>query len=335
MITTEIRNLIDNSERIVCVAHQGPDGDAVGSTTALASFLKKIGKKVEVILPNKVPEYLKFIPNTYKVMDADNMLVLSEIEMQKADLIFCLDFNQPHRVGKLEKILVQSKAKKIMIDHHLHPNDFCDITISHPEVSSTCQLVYQFMAEINEELIYSDDIMTSIYTGILTDTGSFRFSSVDAQTHRIAQKFIEHGFKHEKVHREIYDQNKLNRMQLMGYCIHQKLKIDSENKVGILTITSEELKRFNCQKSDTEGFVNMVLSIIGVEIALFIIEQEKESKLSLRSVDNWHVNEIMNEFYAGGGHKNAAGGQFKGTPAQASYHFSTTVIPVIDKFFHE
>lgn len=334
MINPEIIELINKAEKIVCIAHKGPDGDAVGSTVALSTFFKKMGKKSQVVLPNKVPDYLAFLPYSDLVINGDSMEIMSEMEITNADLIFCLDFNHPSRVGNLEKFLLKAKGKKIMIDHHLNPSDFCDHVLSKPEVSSTCQLVYDFMKEIKEENIYSEDIMQCIYTGIVTDTGSFRFSSVDANTHYIAQKFIENGFKHEIIHREIFDQNKLNRLQLMGYCIHKKIEILKEEKVGVLSVTQNELKEFGCNKSDTEGFVNMVLSIIGVEVALFLIEQDTLVKLSLRSIGNWHVNEIMNNHFNGGGHKNAAGGQFEGTIDQAILYFKENVIPEISTYNH-
>lgn len=326
---------LDQVENIVCIAHKGPDGDAVGSTVALATFLNKMGKNAQVVLPNPAPPYLQFMPKTDKIINHDNHPEQAKKLLAEADLIFCLDFNTPARVGTLEKALVESKAYKVMIDHHLYPADFCNEIISKPEISSTCQMVFDFMATIDETLIYDQEIMTSIYTGILTDTGSFRFSSVDGRTHEIAQKFIDKGFDHERIHREIFDQNKIERMKLMGYCIHQKMEILEESSLGILTITQEELNEFSCEKSDTEGFVNMLLSLEGVEVAGFFIQQGEMTKLSFRAVGNWNVNEIMSEYFEGGGHKSAAGGQFKGDPEETVHFFYENVLPTLSKYHHE
>lgn len=333
MITAQIKDQLEKAHKIVFTAHKGPDGDACGSTLAMYYFFKQLGKDVSVVLPNPVPNYLSKIPGSNLVINFEFQEKLATQTLQDADLIFCLDYNNPSRVGQMEEALLQADSFKIMIDHHLYPVDFCDAVISKPEISSTCQLVYDFMDALDNSKLYTQEIMACIYTGILTDTGSFRFSSVDARTHEIAMKFKEHGLDHEIIHRHLFDDNRPERMQLLGYCINQKMKLFLDKKVGFLSLSSQELKTFNCTKQDTEGFVNYLLSMQGIEVAAFFIEQNNEIKLSLRSVGNWHVNKIVSDHYNGGGHQSAAGGQFKGSMDELYAHFETTVFPKLETYY--
>lgn len=333
MITDTIKEQINRADKIVFTAHKGPDGDACGSTLAMYYYFKQFGKNVSVVLPNPVPKYLAKIPGSDLVINHEFQEELATKTLQEADLIFCLDYNTPSRVGNMEEALLQTTAFKIMIDHHLFPADFCNEVISKPEISSTCQLVYDFLEAFDEAKIYTPEIMSCIYTGILTDTGSFRFSSVDAKTHEIAMKFKQHGLDHEIIHRNLFDDNRPERMQLLGYCINKKMKLFLDKKVGFLSLTAQELNDFNCTKQDTEGFVNYLLSMQGIEVAVFFIEQKEEIKMSLRSVGNWHVNKIVSDYYNGGGHQSAAGGQFKGTMDELFTHFETVVFPKLDQYF--
>lgn len=332
MVTQEILDKINASNKIVFTAHKGPDGDACGSTLAMYYFFKQMGKDVAVVLPNPVPNYLSKIPGSKNVINFEFQEQDAIDCINNADLIFCLDYNNPSRVGNMEHSLTASRAYKIMIDHHLFPKDFCDITISKPEISSTCQMVFDFMQEIDESKIYTQEIMNCIYTGILTDTGSFRFSSVDARTHEIAMKFKQNNFDHEIIHRQLFDDNKPERMQLLGYCINKKMKLFLDKKIGFLSLTSKELSEFNCTKQDTEGFVNYLLSMQGIEVAAFFIEQNDQVKISLRAVGAWHVNKIVSEHYDGGGHQSAAGGQFSGTVEELESHFEKTIFPILNGY---
>lgn len=333
MITNQIKEHINQANKIVFTAHKGPDGDACGSTLAMYYYFKQFGKDVSVVLPNPVPNYLSKIPGLDLVIDFEFQEERATQTLRDADLIFCLDYNNPTRVGNMENALLQTEAFKIMIDHHLFPVDFCDAVISEPEISSTCQLVYDFMDAFDASKIYTPEIMSCIYTGILTDTGSFRFSSVDARTHEIAMRFKQHGLDHEIIHRNLFDDNRPERMQLLGYCINQKMQLFLDKKVGFLSLTLKELEDFNCTKQDTEGFVNYLLSMQGIEVAAFFIEQNGEVKLSLRAVGDWHVNKIVSDFYNGGGHQSAAGGQFKGSMDELFTHFQKTVFPKLDDYY--
>lgn len=333
MITAQIKEQINLSQNIVFTAHKGPDGDACGSTLAMYYFFKQLGKEVSVVLPNPVPNYLSKTPGSDLVIDFEFQEGLATKTLKEADLIFCLDYNNPSRVGHMETALLDTEAFKIMIDHHLYPVDFCQAVISKPEISSTCQLVYDFLVEFDEEKIYTPEIMACIYTGILTDTGSFRFSSVDARTHEIIMKFKQHNFDHEIIHRQLFDDNRPERMQLLGYCINQKMKLFLDKKVGFLSLSAQELKEFDCTKQDTEGFVNYLLSMQGIEVAAFFIEQNNEIKMSLRSVGDWHVNKIVSDHYNGGGHQSAAGGTFKGSMEELFDHFQINIFPKLDSYY--
>ncbi|MGB0870105.1 MAG: DHH family phosphoesterase [Flavobacteriales bacterium] len=332
MLTKEILEKIEEANYIVFTAHKGPDGDACGSTLAMYYFFKQLNKKVDVVLPNPTPNYLRHIPGSDLVVDFETQQKKATECLEQADFIFCLDYNHPSRVGQMEEALLKATGTKMMIDHHLNPADFCDFVVSKPEISSTCQMVFDFLQAYDESKIYTPEIMKCIYTGILTDTGSFRFSSVDARTHEIAMKFKEHHFDHEIIHRQLFDDNKPNRMKLLGYCINQKMQLFLEKKIGFLSLTSEELKSFDCTKQDTEGFVNYLLSMQGIEVAVFFIEQANEIKMSLRAVGNWHVNEIVSEYYNGGGHQSAAGGHFVGEMQDLQKHFEANVFPKLETY---
>ena len=291
----------------IIVTHKGPDGDAIGSSVALYHFLRKLDKNPILVLPDAPSSFLiPFLLNVdYQIYDS-NPLVNSE----DSNLLFCLDFNSADRVGtKMEPFVRGFSDQKIMIDHHPNPELFCDITISRTEVCSTAQMIYQVIQEMNLLEQLDAEIGKAIYLGIMTDTGSFRFPSVDKNTHLILSHLLEIGVKHHEIHEAVYDVNTIDRLQLRGYAISEKLELHPDFPLGVISLSKEELDRFNSQKGDTEGLVNVILSIEGISVAVFFKEENEGVKISFRSKGKYVVNEFASQYFSGGGHKYAAGGQ--------------------------
>ncbi|MGB5943139.1 MAG: bifunctional oligoribonuclease/PAP phosphatase NrnA [Leeuwenhoekiella sp.] len=305
-----LKTLLAEPKKIVIVPHKNPDGDALGSTLGLYQFLRKQGHDATVVAPNDYPKFLKWLPaeDTIIKFDQENGRAIRLIE--EAELIFTLDFNSLPRTGDMEKPLANAKAKYIMIDHHQQPDDYAVVTLSDVTASSTCEMVYRTLAALDGTDMIDQDIATCLYTGIMTDTGSFRFSACTAATHRVIADLIGKGADHTFIHQQIYDANSETRMQLLGTAL-SNLKVLSEYKTAYITLTQEELDRHDYQKGDTEGFVNYGLAVDGVVLAFIFIENEQEGiiKISLRSKGDFSVNEMSRKYFSGGGHTNAAGGK--------------------------
>ena len=305
-----IVNEIKSASRIIITAHKSPDGDSIGSSLGLYHFIKKLGKEVVICHPDPAPDYLLFLEGveTIKTMATENL----EIEelFEKSDLIFCLDYNATDRVGEgMQHLLEKSEAKKIMIDHHLNPQDFAFITISETSVCSTSQLIVELIEQSGNGDLLDEKIGTPLYLGILTDTGSFRFPSVQPRTHELLAKLLHAGVKHYLVHETLNDNNTFDRLRLQGYALSQKLELIEDYNVALIWLTEEELTKYNYKKGDTEGFVNIALSIKGMKAAMFFAERDGIVKISFRSKgqDN-PVNVLASEHFNGGGHANASGG---------------------------
>lgn len=303
--------LIDSAQSIVITAHKSPDGDAVGSSLALARYLNKRQKRATVLLPDKFAEYLRWMSGVETIVYFDESPAEATELLGKADLIFCLDYNVLSRTGKaMSAALEAQKGKKpfVLIDHHQHPDAFPEVLISETSSCSTAQLVYQFITGISGKEAIDQEIGACLYCGIMTDTGSFRFPSVEPETHEIAAHLIRIGVDHADIHRKVYDTNLLDRLRLVGYALSEKLVVLPEYHTAYIALSGEELQRFNYRPGDTEGLVNQALSIEGVNMAAFFREGNNEVKLSLRSQGSFKVNEFASRYFDGGGHMNAAGG---------------------------
>ena len=300
---------ITNANSIVITAHRSPDGDSIGSSMALYHLLKKWQKNVTVVHPDPAPKFLHWVPNQEVIIDFENQAEKASELLLAADLIFCLDYNEPSRVGKdMQEVLVQSKAVKVMIDHHLHPADFCDFTLSETSACSTCELLFQWLKAIQKENEIDAVIGQCLYLGIMTDTGSFRFPSVSSGTHEIAAFLIEKGVKHFEIHEAVFDTNTIDRIRLKGYALSEKLVLIPGIPVAYASLSEGELNRFNYQKGDTEGLVNQILGIQGIKMAVFFAEKDGKVKISFRSKGEYVVNQLANDHFEGGGHAYASGG---------------------------
>ncbi len=299
---------IKNKKNILISSHKAPDGDAIGSSLALKIALEKLGHNVTVVVPDDFPGFLKWMPFHETILRYDIEPQAAQEALQQADAFFSLDYNDLRRIGEFgEQVEQRQDLLKIMIDHHRDPKNYARFALSDIQASSTCELVFRFL-EINglTDLI-DKDVASCIYTGLLTDTGSFRFSSTTARTHEIAAFLLKRGAENAKIYELIYDNSSIHRLQLLGYAITEKLEYLPEYRTAIISLTEKELKKFHYQKGDTEGIVNYPLSVKNIVYSIFISEKEGVVKISMRSKGQFPVNEIAAEYFDGGGHLNAAG----------------------------
>ncbi|WP_340155648.1 bifunctional oligoribonuclease/PAP phosphatase NrnA [uncultured Winogradskyella sp.] len=307
----EIKTLLSAPKHIVIVPHRNPDGDAMGSTLGLYHYLKLYNHEVTVIAPNDYPDFLKWLPGDDTVLKFETQQEESNALIEKADLIFTLDFNAFHRAGhQMAEVLEQSKATKLMIDHHQQPDDYAKYMYSDVTMSSTCEMVYNFIEMLGDKEKVNATIATCLYVGIMTDTGSFRFPATTARTHQVIGNLIEKGAENSQIHNNIYDTNSYSRLQLLGRAM-QNLKVIPELRTAYITLSQAELDEFNFKKGDTEGFVNYALSLKGIIFAAMFTESKQDQiiKISLRSKGEFSVNELSRAHFHGGGHTNAAGGR--------------------------
>ena len=307
-----MKELIKTKNFALIFSHQGPDGDSVGSSVALSIYLSKIGVENKIIFPDPYPHFFSWITGINNSIVASENLEKVEQLYDASDLIFCLDFNHRSRVGKdLQELISRTNNKYIfVIDHHTRPENFGNYEIIDQNASSTAELIYKFIDSNNDLSLVDIPISEAIYTGIITDTGSFKYSSVTSTTHQIAAFLKDKGLNQVVIHDKIFDQNSVSKINLLGYAL-QKIKIEESVSLALLFLTEKELNMFNYQKGDSEGFVNYCLSIKGIENAVFLREDKDIIKISLRSKGKVKVNEFSSKFYEGGGHQNAAGAAVK------------------------
>lgn len=306
---SELTTLLSSATRIVITTHTNPDGDAIGSSLALYHYFTEAGKNVSLIVPNKYPEFISWLPGNGEIIVFEDDRERSKSVFSEADVVFCLDYNALHRSGSLKDSIAASAAFKIMIDHHPEPaiEEF-DYIISTTETSSTAELIYDFIIESSGNQLINKEIASCLYVGIMTDTGSFSFACNRPSTFYVSAKLLETGIDSEWIHRMVYDTFSEDRLRLLGYSLSEKLVVHREFATAYIALSKEELKKFNYQVGDTEGIVNYALSIKGVTMAVLLTERRGKIRLSFRSKGNFSVNEIAKKHFQGGGHKNAAGG---------------------------
>lgn len=305
----KILELVKQAQSIVITSHKSPDGDSIGSSLAVFHLFKHWGKNVQVVHPDPAPAFLHWVNGQETIVDFETRQEEASNALKGADLIFCLDYNEPSRVGEaMQAVLLEAAAPKVMIDHHLHPADFCVEVISDTSASSTCELVYKWIKEIGHLDDIDENSGTAIYLGIMTDTGSFRFPSVSSFTHEAIGDLIRRGVKHFLIHEAVYDTNTIDRIKLRGFALSEKLVCLDGLPVAYVALSEEELNRFHYQKGDTEGLVNQILGIQGIKMAVLFVEKEGKIKISFRSKGDYFVNELAKTHFNGGGHAYASGG---------------------------
>ena len=301
--------LLATPKKIFITTHHKPDGDAIGSMLGLYHYLRGKGHEVTAVAPSEVPDFLLFLPSVNYVINYEEHPEKAQKALQAADLIFCLDFNDYSRTKNLEAPLAAATQPKILIDHHMFPKDYWDFGMSEPEKSSTCEMVYDFINIAGDNASIDVKVATCLYTGTMTDTGSFRFSVTSGHVHRMIADFLDRGLKHAPIHEAINDNWSANRMRFVGYMLIEKMEIFPKYNAGLIHISREDLKLFNLTTGDTEGLVQYPLNIRGIRFATLITERADEVKLSFRSKGDFDVNKFAREHFNGGGHFNASGGK--------------------------
>ena len=325
----EVQLLLSTPKKIAIIPHRGPDGDAMGSTLALYHFLLKNNHDAVVISPNEFPDFLAWMPGseTVKIFEKDKQNCTKILD--EAELIFTLDFNALHRTGEMEQVLAKLTAPFIMIDHHQKPDDYAAVTYSNTAFGSTCEMIYNFISFLGKKDQIDKVIGTCIYTGILTDSGSFRFPKTTGNTHRIVAELIDLGVENTEIPTLLFDNSGFERLQLLGRAL-QNMKVIAEHKTAYTTLNQEELNSFNYVKGDTEGIVNYGLQIKGIHFAAIFIENKEEKiiKISFRSQGDFDVNQFARDYFHGGGHRNAAGGKSEETMEETIEKFENLVAKI-------
>lgn len=322
-----LNSLIAQAKLIVITSHKSPDGDSIGSSLGLFHYLSMEHENIVICHPDEAPGFISWFEGFDKIKTFAQHEAEVVALMQEADLIFCLDYNSPGRIGKMDELLQKATGKKVMIDHHKDPaENFVDLMFSDPACCSTSQLILELMESRADLSKLDARIGTPLYAGIVTDTGSFRFSSVTSKTHYFAALLLEAGVNHASVHERIFDTNTEDKIKLVSYALLEKLTILRPFEAAYISLSQAEQDKFNAIKGDTESLVNQALSVQGVKMAVFFKESDGIIKISFRSTGSIPVNELAKEHFEGGGHLNAAGGKYVGKLAAAIDKF-VTILP--------
>lgn len=311
-----LSQLVAEAENIVITTHMSPDGDAMGSALGLAHVLTYMGKTARVVVPDDPSRQLMFLPGAKEVVVFCKYQAFALQLISEADLIFCLDYNALYRIDRVAKSVGEAKAKKVLIDHHIDPENFCDITISHPEMSSTCMLLFMVLCALELYPAIDHDAATCMLAGMMTDTGNFSYNSNDPRIYFIISRLIEKGADKNDLSHRLFDTFSEWCLRLNGYALSKKMEVWKDYHAALITLTRDELNRFHYTRGDTEGLVNRPLAIPGIAYCAFLREEERYIKVSMRSVGDFPCDEVCARYFSGGGHKNAAGGEFRGTMQQ-------------------
>jgi phosphoesterase RecJ-like protein len=306
-----LKSILSSPKNIVITTHHKPDADALGSSLGLAGYLKKIGHQVQVITPSDYPGFLNWMPGQHQVMAYEKGKPFEHLKNRflEADIIFCLDFNSLSRIFDLGEWVNESKATKVMIDHHLQPDSFARFQIWDTRAAATAELIFDFITLMGHHELIDIEIGECLYAGLLTDTGSFKHPSTNRTVHLIVADLLRIGVNPSKVFKLVYDNNNLNRLRFLGFVLKDKLEVYPDWHTAIISISKEELAEYNVDTGDTEGIVNYGLSLKGIVLGIVIIDRKELVKLSFRSVGDFDVNAFARRYFEGGGHKNASGGK--------------------------
>lgn len=305
----DLNILLKDRSEIVITTHQNPDGDALGSVLGLFGFLIKCGHKVTVITPNDYPEFLNWLPGNDLIIDFSKQKSFAEYAISKAQFLFMLDYNDSKRGGEMKEIVENATCTKVMIDHHPFPQMPVDFQFSFPVASSTCELVFEFIAGIDGLSAMDKNISECLYTGILTDTGSFSYNSSRPRTFEIVSQLLSFNINKDEIHHRIFDNYSSERMRLLGFCLNNKMQVFPELHTAFISLSMEEQKQYNFSLGDSEGIVNYPLSIKDICFTAMFIERKDKIKISFRSKGTFPVNIFSEKHFSGGGHTNAAGGE--------------------------
>lgn len=324
-LTSRLLEMINAAENIVITCHTSPDGDALGSSLAMMHLLNGIGKKAHVVTPDVPPEALRFIPGVKEIVAFTRHEDFARQLFEEAQLVIGLDFNALKRLDRLAPLMQDAKAPKALIDHHLDPEQLAEVVISHPEQSSTCLLLFRVICQMGWAELIDKKVAACLYTGMMTDTGNFTYNDSDPEIYLVISHLMECGIDKDKLYRLAFNTKSENQLKLNAYAIAEKLEVLPEHGAALITLDNDELKRFDYKKGDTEGLVNQPLAIPGVGYSVFLREGDEYVKVSARSIGDIPVDKLCSDYFNGGGHKNAAGGEFYGTLAEAVKVFHTAI----------
>ena len=317
-----VESLLNGGQKFVVLAHKNPDGDAVGSSVAMCLFLRSLGKEASVVLPNAFPDFLSWVPSADEILLFDTDTERATAAIDAADAFFCLDFNQLSRIGDAAPLVESRQRPMVLVDHHPQPSQEFAVQISHPEACSTSELVFRLITRLSGAEAVDNAMAQAIYTGMMTDTGAFAYASTRKDIYLIIAELLGKGIDKDLIYRRVFYTSSLSRMRLSGYVLYEKLKYYNKYNAALITLTHPELMRFYAQKGDTEGLVNQALQIKGVRFSCFLREEQPgKINVSLRSVDDFPCNAVAAEFFNGGGHKNASGGELRCSMAEAVEKF--------------
>ena len=325
-LVSRFREAISIKNEIVIVSHVSPDGDAVGSSLALWHYLLQLDKNVSVVVPNSFPASLAWLPGAKSIVYYDMQKNKAEKLFAQADLIIALDFNALKRLDKMANAFANATAPKILIDHHLYPEDFAKIVISYPEISSTAEVIFRLICRLGHFEKITKECAECILTGMMTDTGGFSYNSNQAEIYVIVAELIKLGVDKDEIYRRVFNTFSLNRLKLSTFSIYRKMTVFPEYKTAVILLTVKELERFNYKIGDIEGIVNIPLSIDGIIFSILMREDTDKIKISLRSQGTFPANKVAADLFGGGGHLNAAGGEsYEGL--QASFKKLKAALP--------
>ncbi len=305
-----IGELLQLPQTVLITTHQNPDGDAMGSSLGLAGYLRKKGHHVTVVTPTDYPQNLAWMTGSADVVvfEEKNRTTVSQL-IDEATVIFCVDFSSINRIKELGPMVLQARARKVMIDHHLEPESFADLVYWDTSAASTTQLIFQLITQLGDQALLTIPVAECLYAGLMTDTGSFRHPSTTGDVHRMAAVLVDLGIDVSQIHRRIFDGVSIDKLRFLGYVLNEKLKVLPDYRFAYITLTEQELKRYRSKSGDTEGMVNYALSVEGVVAAAILIDRGEEIRMSFRSIGDFSVRELTSRHFNGGGHKNAAGGR--------------------------
>jgi phosphoesterase RecJ-like protein len=314
-----LKATIDEGSVFVLTCHAGPDGDALGSTLGLAHYLQALGKEAVVIVPDAYPDFLAWMPGTQEIIRFDKHRDKAELMLAMADSIFAMDYNALSRVDDMGPIIERSKAKKILVDHHLSPDSFCDLAFSYPQLTSTCEVVFRLVCAMQGYDLLTKAACECIYAGMMTDTGCFSYGPCTQEVYLIISMLMQKEINKDRIYNKIFNNYSEGRLRLMGYVLYEKMQVFPEHHAALITLSREEMARFDFNKGDTEGLVNILLQMKGIYFSAFLREDTEKDliRVSLRSQGTFPCNKFAGKYFSGGGHLNASGGQHNGTLQEA------------------
>lgn len=314
-----LRGVIAEGSMFVLTCHAGPDGDALGSTLAMAHYLMALGKEATVIVPDAFPDFLAWMPGAQEIVRFDKHRDKAELIIAMADVVMAMDYNALSRVNEMGPAIEKSKAKKVLIDHHLQPDSFCDLNFSFPKLSSTCEVAFRLVVAMGGYDLLTKAACECIYAGMMTDTGSFSYGPCTQEVYLIISMLMQKEINKERIYNKVFNNYSEGRLRMMGYVLYEKMRVFPEHHTALITLTREEMARFDFNKGDTEGLVNIPLQMKGIYFSAFLREDTEKDliRVSLRSQGTFPCNKFAGQYFNGGGHLNASGGQHGGTLQEA------------------